>query len=155
MDCMSTALIGLLGASIAIIAILANRKTARQKNAIDVIMDMQESGEILKKLSVMREIHDSPESSLEQLAKKGLTDGLAEKAKTVREILMFCETLSSGIRNGIYDEKIIRDNISTTLINIFDMSESFIKRIRNDKKNPRFYEHFEWLVTRFKNHNSS
>lgn len=151
MDCISTAIIGSVGSVIAVVAILANRKTARQKNAIDVIMDMQESGEILKKLAVMREIHDSPEASVEQLAKKGLTDELAEKAKTVREILMFCETLSSGTRNGIYDEKIIRDNISTTMINIWDMSESFIKRIRTDKKNPKFYEHFEWLVLRFKN----
>jgi hypothetical protein len=152
MECLATVVVGLIGSTIATVAILANRKTSRQKSAIDVVMDMQESGEILKKLAVMREMHDSPDASIEQLAKKGLADGLAEKAKIVREVLMFCETLSSGVRNGIYDEKIIRDNISTTLINIWDMSESFIKRVRVDRKNKAFYEHFEWLVERFKKH---
>ncbi len=74
---------------------------------------------------------------LSSLRKKGLADWLAEKAKTVREMLMFCETLSSGVRNGIYDEKIIRDNISTTLINIFDMSENFIKPNKKRQKEPK------------------
>lgn len=65
-------------------------------------------------------------------------------------ILNFYERVAVSIREGIYNEQMIKRTSYTTVIETYDIAEPLIKAIREHIKSETTYQEFEWLVKRWK-----
>jgi len=146
MDCLSTTIIGVLGSTIAIVAIVANRKTAKLKNTADILIRWREDEQVKKGLSVLRDWHNDDEKSVAVLATSNQNK---EDLDNLRYLLNFMEDIAAGVKHDIYDEKFLRSSIRTIVINTWKMAKPFIDEIRTKHNNDAFYEHLESLKDSF------
>ncbi len=137
----------LLAAFFSVVTIRSSRKTVRQKNAIDLMMDFTKSDTLVPSFALLRSIHNDTSRSIETLAKG---EENSEDKRHTRLLLNYLENVAIGIRNGIYDEQIIRDNRRTLILHTWEMALPFVERQRSKDENKHYYEHLEWLVCRFK-----
>jgi len=144
---------GLLAAIIAVVTVVTARRTARQANATALMMELSETNHLGKGLELLRRMHNNPKESIETVAKNP-NDNTPEEIN-IRRVLNYYESLSAGVRRGIYDEKIIRDNRRTSILSIWQMTKPYIQKLRDEEENTAFYEHLEWLVNRFCNKHPS
>jgi hypothetical protein len=137
----------IVAAVMATITILSSRKTARQKNATDLMMRLNEANHLKEGFDLLREIHHDDGVSIETYAKNP-NENTEDEHKS-RQVLNYYESLAAGIRGGIYDEKIVRDNRRSIIISVWEMTKPYIEKLRKMEKNEAYYEHLEWLVKCF------
>jgi hypothetical protein len=148
MDCLSTTIIGLVGSTIAIVAILANRKTAKLKNTADILIRWREDDKVRKGLTVLREWHNDDEKSIAVLA---TSNNNKDDLDNLRYLLNFMEDIAAGVKHDIYDAAFLRSSIRTIVINTWRMAKPFIDEVRTKQNNDAFYEHLENLKESFLN----
>lgn len=78
-----------------------------------------------------------------------LTGGDENMVRSFRNILNHYEFLSAGIRNGDFDERLVKDSERGTFIALFSCCESYIWKLRNSRKRQTIYEHLEWIHDRW------
>ena len=61
------------------------------------------------------------------------------------------EFLSNGIRNGAFDEKILKKMQYSIVVKDWDALTAFITEFRQQKKINTLFQEFEWLGKRWKN----
>lgn len=52
------------------------------------------------------------------------------------------------MRNGDFDEKLLKDSERSTFIRLFERCEKYIWHLRNDRSRMTICEHLEWLHQR-------
>ena len=140
----------IIGASVAIWAILSNRKSARLKNSIDFINSYNEAEDISNAIKEMMQLKDTGSTTdLELLANEDATE--IEKLKHVRCILNFYEAMAICISHKIYDDKIIKEAIWTTVIDVWTTCLPYVKKRRVVKKSKTFFQEIEKLVYKWEN----
>ena len=55
-----------------------------------------------------------------------------------------------SIKNGIYDELMLKQVLYNTAIKNYDVAEPFIKALRELHGSKTYYQEYEWLVDRWK-----
>jgi hypothetical protein len=138
-----TAIVGIVAIAVAVYGTALNRKTSRQKNAIDLMQKMREDEELKESLRFLRAVFESSCDTLEIIAKS--PKAYASDRKKVIYALNFFESMGVGVRHGIYDRDIISDNIGSTIAHTWKVTGGFINLLRGDTR-PKSYEHFEWLA---------
>ena len=80
----------------------------------------------------------------------GMLDGSEEELRVnFRDILNHYEFVSAGLRNGDFDEKLIKDSERSTYINLYKCCEKYIWNLRSGRKRMAIYEHLEWVHDRW------
>ena len=59
------------------------------------------------------------------------------------------EFLAAGLRNGDFDEVMVRDSHRGSIVNLFEKSQDFIYKLRDARSRQTLYEHLEWLHRRW------
>jgi hypothetical protein len=77
-----------------------------------------------------------------------LADG-SEDREAFRLVANHYEFLSAGIRNGDFDEQLMKDCLRAQLIEFYSKSADFIWKQRDNRRRQAIYEHLEWLYVRW------
>ncbi|HEF8779592.1 TPA: DUF4760 domain-containing protein [Providencia rettgeri] len=73
-----------------------------------------------------------------------------EERRKIGYYLNFFERVSVSIKNGIYDETMLKEVLFNTAIKNYDIAEPFIKAIREKHGRSTYYQEYEWLVDKWK-----
>lgn len=67
-----------------------------------------------------------------------------------RHVLNHYEFIAAALRNGDFDERLIRDTERATVVALFETCEDYIYALRDRRERQSVYEHLEWLYIRWK-----
>ena len=73
----------------------------------------------------------------------------AALAIQIRNILNHYEFVSAGLRNGDFDEKLIKDSEKSTYLSLYTCCEKYIWNLRDSRDRLSIYEHLEWVYQRW------
>lgn len=139
--------VAIMGVGVAVWAIYTNRKIAKQKNTIDLIAKIRENESLRNDIEWLRTIDDDQSVSVEQFA-KNMKDH-REECRRLLSVLNLYEAIAVGIRDGIYDEGVVRNYGRTTMIHVYQKSKPFIIRLRKDTGNEQYFEHLQFIAKKF------
>ncbi|WP_187775412.1 DUF4760 domain-containing protein [Kosakonia radicincitans] len=143
----------LLGVLVAIGTIVYNVRTARKTQTANFLFESRQDAQYSESLHVLKQVHRSGKSFRSYVFPaegRAITeDEMAERRK-FQYILNFYERVAVSIREGIYDERMIKRTSFTTVVETYEIAEPLIKAIREDIKSETTYQEFEWLVKRWK-----
>lgn len=78
-----------------------------------------------------------------------ILDPTNEDRENFRIILNHYELISAGIRNGDFDERMVRDSQRGSFVAAWETCEPVIFKMRDDRRRQTTYEHFQWLYRRW------
>lgn len=73
-----------------------------------------------------------------------------ELCKNFRDILNHYEFVCAGLRNGDFDEKLIKDSERGTYLALYSCCQKYIWQLRDGRHRMTIYEHLEWVHNRWK-----
>ncbi|MCD2526567.1 DUF4760 domain-containing protein [Providencia huaxiensis] len=138
---------GIFGALIAIIGVVAQRKTSREKNSLEFEAAYKRNDKILKAwdtvLKVYKERDEKPLSLYGTEEKRGTVE-----AKALATIFNEWERCANAVNHKIYDDKYLYRVFGSTLIFLDIQFEPYMEECR--KINPRFYRNLKWLALKWR-----
>ena len=129
-------LILFLAVLVGILSLRSARRTARQKATLAFLREYHNSEEVGRGAKILNQ-QDGDQPPLDE-----------DQKAAVRGLLNQLELLAVGLKNGIYDEKIVRDAMETTIVRFYNRGKSFVEkaRIRDGDVREVAYEHFTNLA---------
>ncbi|TKK13163.1 DUF4760 domain-containing protein [Pantoea agglomerans] len=142
-----------LGVLVAIGTIVYNVRTAKKTQTAIFLFESRQDAQYVESLHVLKEVHRSGKSFRSYVFPvqgQAISDKEKDDGRKFQYILNFYERVSVSIREGIYDEQMIKRTSYTTVIETFEIAEPLIKAIRESISSETTYQEFEWLVKRWK-----
>ena len=143
----------LVGAIVAIYTIVYNVRTAKKTQTANFLFESRQDAQYIESLHILKQVHRSGKSFRSYVfpcdGNKITEDEMLERRK-FQYILNFYERVAVSIREGIYNEQMIKRTSYTTVIETYDIAEPLIKAIREHTNSETTYQEFEWLVKRWK-----
>ncbi|EIY5081843.1 DUF4760 domain-containing protein [Klebsiella variicola] len=143
----------LLGVIVAIWTIIYNVRTAKKTQTANFLFESRQDTQYIESLHVLKQVHRSGKSFRAYVfpceGNKITEEEMVERRK-FQYILNFYERVAVSIREGIYNEQMIKRTSYTTVIETYDIAEPLIKAIREHINSETTYQEFEWLVKRWK-----
>ena len=130
----------LLGVLVAIGTIIYNVRTAKKTQTANFLFESRQDMQYIESLHSYVFPCDGCIITDEEMAER----------RKFQYILNFYERVAVSIREGIYDEKMIKRTSYTTVVETYDIAEPLIKAIRESINSDTTYQEFEWLVRRWK-----
>ncbi|WP_435954075.1 DUF4760 domain-containing protein [Dryocola sp. BD626] len=143
----------LLGVIVAIGTIIYNVRTAKKTQTAIFLFESRQDKQYIESLHILKQVHRSGKSFRAYVFPcegKAITEEEMIERRKFQYILNFYERVAVSIREGIYDEQMIKRTSFTTVIETYDIAEPLIKAIREHIKSTTTYQEFEWLVKRWK-----
>lgn len=144
---------------VAIAAIRFARKNAKQQKSIDMLFSLKRDDKFVSNIQELRRWRKhTTEEEREKIGKLMGSDiekipeedkELLSRARTIIYILNCFEDISIGIKHGIFDERIIENSITSTLVEIWDATKRSIQELRKVEGNKAYFEEFEALAKRW------
>lgn len=72
-----------------------------------------------------------------------------ELADAFRMVANHYEFLAAGLRNGDFDERLVRDSQRGIVLHLYESCHEYIWKVRNNRRRQTLYEHLEWLYKRW------
>lgn len=121
-----------------------NWQLSRKQHTINVILQANLSQEYL-----------SNRAKVAPMIKRGScdvgvldgTDGSLEIS--LRRVLNHSEFVAAAIRNGDFDERLMRDAEQASYVQLFKVCQPYIEKLRRERQRATLYEHLEWLSARW------
>lgn len=85
----------------------------------------------------------------ERKTKLDVSDPECPDRDSLRLVLNYYEFIASGIRNGDFDEQMVKDSLRGTILNLYESCEEGIFKLRTNRRRVALYEHLEWLHRRW------
>jgi hypothetical protein len=79
-----------------------------------------------------------------------LAEENAELRRAFRLLLNHYEFMAAGLRNGDFDERLVRDSERGTVVSLCESCKVYIYQLRDKRSRQAIYEHIEWLHQRWK-----
>lgn len=143
----------LLGVLVAIGTIIYNVRTAKKTQTANFLFESRQDERYTESLHTLKQVHRSGKSFRSYVFPaegSAITEDEMLERRKLQYILNFYERVAVSIREGIYNEKMIKRTSYTTVIETYDIAEPLIKAIREHIKSETTYQEFEWLVKRWK-----
>ncbi|ESK30173.1 hypothetical protein G971_01788 [Escherichia coli UMEA 3342-1] len=143
----------LLGVLVAIGTIIYNVRTAKKTQTANFLFESRQDMQYIESLHTLKQVHRSGKSFRSYVFPCDgciITDEEMAERRKFQYILNFYERFAVSIREGIYDEKMIKRTSYTTVVETYDIAEPLIKAIRESINSDTTYQEFEWLVRRWK-----
>lgn len=137
---------GFIGATVATVAIYMSRRTAREKNAADILQMAQRDEKLAEGIRLIQQAHK--DGIMESLAFEDKR--MSDDARSVRYVLNFYENVAVGIKRKIYSEAFIKDSSYTTITDLCDRTRPFVVHIRVRNKQETAWKKLELLGQRWK-----
>lgn len=135
---------GVLGSIIATIAIVANRKTTKERETINLISNFIWDKDYIAAREIFINLRDN--GGLETCR----ADPMSDQSKAVGKIMNHYEVLSIGMRRGILSKKIYADWQKTRFVEDWVEAKSFIEAVRRKNgNNEKIYAEFERLAKKW------
>ncbi|HCL5623485.1 TPA: DUF4760 domain-containing protein [Kluyvera ascorbata] len=142
-----------LGVVAAIVTIIYNVRTAKKTQTANFLFESRQDAQYLESLHVLKQVHRSGKSFRAYVFPcngGAITEDEMVERRKFQYILNFYERVAVSIREGIYNEEMIKRTSYSTVIETFDIAEPLIKAIREHINSETTYQEFEWLVKRWK-----
>ena len=143
----------LIGVLVAIGAIVYNVRTAKKTQTANFLFESRQDTQYIESLHTLKQVHRSGKSFRSYVFPcegTSITEEEMAERRKFQYILNFYERVAVSIREGIYDEQMIKRTSFTTVIETHDIAEPLIKAIREHIQSETTYQEFEWLVKRWK-----
>jgi hypothetical protein len=147
---------GLLGmVGIVLVVVQINKMT----KSTDNLCEWNKKIESFKKIEsynkefndVMRDLQKIDEKRV-SATEEQLEDLNNEYNNQSTNVLNYLETIASGIKHDIYDARIMYDDLRTSIIDLYQVQENFIKKTQ-DNENPRAWILFSILAKHWRQGN--
>lgn len=148
-------LIMLAGLLVAIASVVTSRQVARRKQCADLLFAARTDEQLQEGYRILFHYGKSETRKVENLAKKSVVENdtsLKKEANLIIYLLNHFESVSVGVFNGIYDERMLKEAWFTNMINTYDLSEPFIREARKTNGTQTTFQEFERLCCRWKDH---
>jgi Domain of unknown function (DUF4760) len=137
----------LIGAALATVGWLYTARRAR------ALSRKQHTVNIMLQASLNKDFRDTLDRIGPYLRRKNLPDlennEYQELKLDVRMIGNHYEFMAAGVRNGDFDERLLRDSERGTIVMLFEGLEAHVWQLRNSRSRMAIYEHLEWLHGRW------
>ncbi|WXU00411.1 MAG: hypothetical protein Ctma_1126 [Catillopecten margaritatus gill symbiont] len=140
----STSVAGFLIILVSLVAIHSQRKTAKQKSALEFLDKLASNERLINSSKFLRDYHFDKDKSVVLIA---TSDDYKKHQDKIDPILNYFESLSTGVRIGIYDKRTMCLSRKQQIIHTFKYSKSYIEEIRKELKNDCLFKNLEWLST--------
>lgn len=143
----------LLGVLVAICTIIYSIRTAKKTQTANFLFESRQDQLYIESLHILKQVHRSGKSFRSYVlppAGSVVTENEMQERRKFQYILNFYERVAVSIREGIYDEKMIKRTSYSTVIETYDIAEPLIKAIREHIQSNTTYQEFEWLVKRWR-----
>jgi len=105
-------------------------------------------------MNTVRKVHNHSDINIEEYADTP-KDNLNEKSflevkDAIRKVLNFHEHVCVGINNEIYDENVFKEHRMHAAIELWEMTEAYIKKRREMSGTKTLYKDFESQILRWK-----
>lgn len=137
----------ILGVGVAIVSIGTARALARKKQAADLIFAVRSDTKMQEAAECLKDHSCSHDKNIKVLAGPKKT---SKEAELIRYLLNHFESLSVGIQNGIYDERMLKESWYTIVIKTYQQVRPYIEEIRARDQTLTYYQEFEQLAERWK-----
>jgi hypothetical protein len=122
------------------------RTLARKQHTVNIMLQASLNKEFREARDVMAGyVKKKTLPALPELDK----DEHKELLSSVRMILNHYEFMAAGVRNGDFDESLLRDSERGTIITAYTGCTAFIWSLRDNRSRMTIYEHLEWLHGRW------
>ena len=148
LSALATASFGTIASIIAISAIISNRQLAKKKNSLDTILVIKGDDKLKNAIGAIYKVHKDPTQSIETFAYD--ENAAKEEAQHIRYVLNFFEYLSVGVDEGVYAERILKNSMYSTVVNIYERCRPFVNIIRSQGQKTA-YCNFEKLAVKWEN----
>ncbi|HBS7745630.1 TPA: DUF4760 domain-containing protein [Klebsiella pneumoniae] len=146
-------IIVLFGVIVAIVTIIYNVRTAKKTQTAAFLFESRKDKDYIESLHILKKAHQSGKSFRSYVFPANgttVTDAEMDERRKFQYILNFYERVAVSIRQGIYNEEMIKRTSYTTVIETWDIAEPLIRAIREKINSDTTYQEFEWLATRWK-----
>ena len=138
-----------LGVAIALTSVLSAKSTARKKQTADLLFGSRADKELSDGYKCLQRMHNASDSNMRGLAKKSNKN--SADANQIRYVLNHWERISVGLRQGIYDERMLREANWNTVTGIYRQAQPYIAAVREIEKRDTYYQCLEQLAHRWEN----
>jgi hypothetical protein len=118
------------------------RTLARKQHTLNVILQARNSKEFGAAQAAIR-------PDILSKCCPDIANGSHEHKEHYRMVLNHYELVAMGIRNGDFDERMVKDIQRGTLLAVWEACETNIFKMRDARRRRTTYEHFEWLYKRW------
>jgi hypothetical protein len=133
----------LIGTVVAVVSLRSQRHLARAKNTLDFDRDFKE-----KEMHALQAAHRlMREMTPVELEELGAREIPGEAFRTIARALNVWEGVAIGVRNNVYSERLLRDGYGSTVVWMYRHARPFVDQ--RQRNNPRYYNNFCWLGTRW------
>jgi hypothetical protein len=150
----ATVCVGLIATVFAWAAVATNRWSARMRATLDLLERLETTEHHLKRYRTFRQVR-LEKNGIHRVIQMSRGEVETERDLCI-DFLNTYEFISLAIRKGILDENYFRQAYEPTLIRDWDAAKPLIEDARQPADphagggDPAYYEHFQWLVTRWK-----
>lgn len=135
------------GVVIALTSVLSAKSTARKKQTADLLFGSRADKELGEGYKCLQKLHNDSGSNIRSLAKKSRKNSV--EANQIRYILNHWERIAVGLRQGIYDEKMLREANWNTVTRMYFQAQAYIDAVREIEKKDTYYQCLEALAKRW------
>ena len=143
-----TAIAALVGASLATTGWLYTarraRSLSRKQHTVNVMLQASFDADFREASSKIRPYLKAGNCPDDDLTKEN-----DEVREAFRRVLNHYEFVAAGLRNGDFDENLVRDSERGAILLLFRACKQLIYKIRDDRSRLSIYEHLEWLNRRW------
>lgn len=134
-----------IGGGVAVWAIFTNRKIARLKNSMDIMNNYQKDSDIRLAVAEIGDLTKHASNHVQSLA-----HDINNNTAHIRKVLNYFESIAVCVDAKIYDDKIIKKTMYSTVVAIWDTCLPYVEERRKLKGKPTFYQELESMVKRWK-----
>ncbi|MBT0387694.1 DUF4760 domain-containing protein [Morganella morganii subsp. morganii] len=139
-----------VGAFVAIIAILCNGATAKKTQTATFLFESKHDNGYWEGHKVIRKISESKTKSFIFYLEDALETEDAEDRRHIHYYLNFFERVAVSVKSKIYNEDMLKKVFYSTAVKNYESAEPFIRGLRAKFNSQTYYQEYEWLVKRWK-----
>lgn len=137
-------------ARIATISSISNSRNIAKQTETALMMFHSRTDDMLRAgYKTIRELHNSTADNIVAYANDA-SKRASDKNEQIRYVLNHWERIAVCVTHEIYCEDILKESMYTTVVNIFEQAEPFIKALRKIAGTETIYQDLENMVVRWK-----
>jgi hypothetical protein len=143
-------LIAIRSAKNATISTITNSRNIAKQTETALMMFHSRTDDMLRAgYKTIRELHGSGGDNIVSYA-TDKAKRASDKNEQIRYVLNHWERIAVCVSHQIYCEEILKDSMYTTVVNVFEQAEPFIRALRKHAGTETIYQDLEKMVIRWK-----
>jgi|UPI000762D6F8 hypothetical protein len=151
-ECLSTewfkGFMVMTGVVVAITSVVSARTIARRKQTADLMFGTRSDEKLSDGYKCLARLHNAADSNMRALAREDKRN--SDEANEVRYVLNHWERVFVGLRQGIYDEKMLREANYNTVLKTWAQAKPYIEAVREAEQRQTYYQCLEFYAKRWR-----